>query len=80
MEQNTLQSIISELEIEIQKLVRKNNALKKENADLRLKAEQAPAQSDLFGALSTNERITMKAKVEHLLTKVEQHLQRSEQV
>lgn len=79
MDKTTLPLIISELEVEIQKLVRKNVALKNENATLKKQLEKTASQDDLFGSLSTNERISMKAKVDHLLKKIDQQILKSEQ-
>lgn len=78
MDKTNLPLIISELEVEIQKLIRKNVALKNENATLKHKLEQSPTQDDLFSSLSTTERMSMKAKVDHLLKKIDHQLLKSE--
>jgi len=72
MDQHAVLSIINELENQIQLLIQKNSALTSKNAELKIALNQK--QSDVFAHLDTNDRISMKAKVEHLLHKIDQHL------
>jgi cell division septum initiation protein DivIVA len=76
MSTNPLESLITLLEQEVEILLQQNLSLKKENALLKkqLADKPTPAQSDLFGNLSTTEKMALKAKVDHLIHKIDIHL------
>ncbi len=76
MSLHPLESIITELEQEIQILLQQNQSLKKEVAVLKKQLAEKPtsAQSDLFGNLSTTEKMALKAKVDHMIQKIDTHL------
>jgi len=72
MDQHAVLSIINELENQIQLLIQKNSVLSAKNTEL--KTALSKKQADVFEHLDTNDRIAMKAKVDHLLHKIDQQL------
>lgn len=76
MSLHPFESIVTELEQEIQSLIQQNQSLKKELAAVKKQLAEKPtsAQSDLFGNLSTTEKMALKAKVDHMIQKIDRHL------
>jgi regulator of replication initiation timing len=74
MDQHAVLSIINELENQIQLLIQKNSVLNAKNVELKTALNQKKA--DVFEHLDTNDRIAMKAKVDHLLKKIDQQIKK----
>jgi hypothetical protein len=78
MDQQAVLKIITELENQIHLLIQKNSVLQAKANELEATLHQKQTKKDIFDHLDTNDRISMKAKVEHLIHKIDQHLQKSE--
>lgn len=77
MDQHDVLQLIDDLETEIHRLVAENSTLKKKVTQLDATLAEKKADEDIFGNVSTNERIAMKTKVEQLIEKIDQQLQRT---
>ncbi|TNE72503.1 hypothetical protein EP331_06995 [bacterium] len=78
MSEQVINPLLNELEQEIHRLLQHISSLKKENASLKAQLLEKPkqAQSDLFGELSLPDKIALKAKVNQMIHKVDQHLEK----
>ena len=80
MNQDQLTHIISELEVQVKELIQVNTNLKAENHQLKKDLDSKPTQNDdLFQHLDTTKRMALKAKVDHLLHKIDNQLNKGEE-
>lgn len=67
--------IIQQISDEVTSLKTTIKQLKRENAGLKTKLEEARSeQTDIFSAINESERLAMRQQIQHLVKKIDQHL------
>ena len=72
---NKFKTLLGEIDEEVKALKQEIKDLKRENAKLVTKLEDARGkQTDIFSAISESERLAMRQHVQSLISKIDNHL------
>ncbi|WP_069131351.1 hypothetical protein [Rhodohalobacter halophilus] len=75
IQKETFFNLLEQIRTEVQSLRKKNKELSRENLKLKSKLEEIQKeQTDIFSSISESERIAMRHKVDGLIEKLNQHL------
>ncbi len=67
--------LLQQINEEVSVLKNTIRQLKRENAGLKTKLEEARSeQTDIFSAINESERLAMRQQIMHLVEKIDQHL------
>ncbi len=77
IQKETFFNLLEQIRTEVQTLRKKNKDLSRDNLKLKSKLEEIQKeQTDIFSSISESERIAMRHKVDGLIEKLDNHLNR----
>lgn len=75
IQKETFLNLLEQIRTEVQTLKKKNKDLSRENLKLKSKLDEIQKeQNDIFSSISESERIAMRHKVNGLIEKIDNHL------